>query len=342
MKQRLVVIAAALILLVGLVSVLFVAGVAGSPDATAACTTGQVQTVDVAAVGTLDQASLSNAGKIIGSGHVMQIPERGLLIALMTAWQESTIHNLANTDVPESLLLPHDGVGHDHDSVGVMQQRPSWGTLKERMTVEVSTRLFYTRLAALPHWQQMSLNDAAQAVQISGVPDAYGKWETLARQLLANSTGNPIDAGCVAGLPASTATGAAKIAVDNAQSKLGTSYVFGGDCTMPTSVDGSHHCDCSSLVQTAWQAAGKQLPRTSEDQYLATTRVAGDAQHLQAMQPGDLLFYSPGIDGRPGLPGHVAMYLGNGRLIEAPKPGDVVSTRAVYASGWLAAGRVKQ
>ncbi|KAL1596545.1 hypothetical protein SLS60_009193 [Paraconiothyrium brasiliense] len=54
-------------------------------------------------------------------------------VAITTAFQESGIRILANTAYPASLQYPHDGVGHDHDSVGIFQQRPSWGSTKDRM-----------------------------------------------------------------------------------------------------------------------------------------------------------------------------------------------------------------
>lgn len=59
--------------------------------------------------------------------------KRACYIAITTAFQESQIKILANSKYPASLKYPHDGVGHDHDSVGIFQQRPSWGSTKERM-----------------------------------------------------------------------------------------------------------------------------------------------------------------------------------------------------------------
>lgn len=58
---------------------------------------------------------------------------RACLVTMVTARQESSILVLANKSVPESMSLPYDGVGSDHDSVGIFQQRDSWGTAKDRM-----------------------------------------------------------------------------------------------------------------------------------------------------------------------------------------------------------------
>jgi len=61
------------------------------------------------------------------------MPKRACLVAIATARQESGIRVLANTGVKESYNYPHDGEGSDHDSVGIFQQRPGWGSVKDRM-----------------------------------------------------------------------------------------------------------------------------------------------------------------------------------------------------------------
>lgn len=85
----------------------------------------------------------------------------------------------------------------DKDSKGLFQQRPkyNWGTEDEVQTRTFATQSFYgvnpkvknAGLLDIPGWKKMSLNDAAQAVQRSGYPERYGKWENLAwRTLQAN------------------------------------------------------------------------------------------------------------------------------------------------------------
>jgi hypothetical protein len=87
--------------------------------------------------------------------------------------------------------------------------------------------------------------------------------------------------------------------------------------------------DCSGLVQWAYQQVGISLPRTSEEQYTATTPVAaGQAK------PGDLVFMEFGAQGQSG-PGHVGIYLGAGNFIDAPYTGvdvrvDPVPSGATY------------
>ncbi|MEU7822979.1 M23 family metallopeptidase [Catellatospora sp. NPDC049133] len=142
--------------------------------------------------GDWSQTARQHAATIVVVGGHRGLPARGLVIAVATAMQESGLRNLANTGVPRSLEYPHDGVGHDHDSVGLFQQRPSppdgqgaWGEVADLMAPAISAGKFYTALAKVPNWQTMRLTDAAQAVQRSAFPEAYQKWEESAEQLVA-------------------------------------------------------------------------------------------------------------------------------------------------------------
>ncbi|MFI0899475.1 NlpC/P60 family protein [Streptomyces sp. NPDC020983] len=102
-----------------------------------------------------------------------------------------------------------------------------------------------------------------------------------------------------AGLPA--ASGRAALAVAAARQVLGAPYVWGAT--------GPHSFDCSGLMQYAYARAGVSLPRTSQEQAHAGPRVP-----LSQARPGDLVIYR-------GDASHVAMYVGNGRVIHAPYPG---------------------
>lgn len=130
----------------------------------------------------LDKYQIENARIIIGVGRAYNVPDRGIQIALMTAFQESDMYNLDYGD---------------RDSKGLFQQRPkyNWGTEDEVQTRTFATQSFYgvnpkvknAGLLDIPGWKKMSLNDAAQAVQRSGYPDRYAQWENLAwRTLKAN------------------------------------------------------------------------------------------------------------------------------------------------------------
>lgn len=117
-------------------------------------------------------------------------------------------------------------------------------------------------------------------------------------------------------LPGATGIGGRIIAA--AEQYLGVDYEWGG-----TSAQG---VDCSGLVQLAYKAAGIDLPRVSFEQAASGTRVA-----INALRPGDLL----AVDNSSRNPGadHIAIYLGNGMMIEAPHPGAKVQIVPVSYMG---------
>ncbi len=137
-------------------------------------------------VGGLNADQMANAVEIVRIGQDMGISERGQAVALVTAMQESQLLVLANTGIPESLDIPNQGSGQDHDSVGLFQQRPSsgWGSVEECMDVEYSTTVFYKSLKRIKGWEKMDLTVAAQSVQVSAFPDHYAKWEGLAWDII--------------------------------------------------------------------------------------------------------------------------------------------------------------
>ncbi|GGN83066.1 glycoside hydrolase [Streptomyces albiflavescens] len=110
----------------------------------------------------------------------------------------------------------------------------------------------------------------------------------------------------------SYATKAAK-AVAFAREQIGKPYVWGA--TGPDSYD------CSGFTQAVWKAAGVSLPRVTYDQVNAGTTVS-----LSDAQPGDLVFFYDDIS-------HVGLYIGNGMMIHAPKPGAYVREESIYYDG---------
>lgn len=174
---------------------------------------------------------VANAAALIRAGQDM--PPRAWVIAIGTALQESTLRNMANDNpaYPEvkriSLALPHDGVGHDHDSVGLLQQRAdegaaatqghkAWGPVKDLMHPETAGKKFYTALKAVPGWQGMTMTRAAQKVQRSAYPNAYAKWEDEAARLVDALSGG-------AAKTAATAAAVGKCAADDPAKQVVTS-----------------------------------------------------------------------------------------------------------------------
>ncbi|MEU0407065.1 NlpC/P60 family protein [Streptomyces griseorubiginosus] len=135
--------------------------------------------------------------------------------------------------------------------------------------------------------------------------------EKAAQQESAPSSGSST-AGSSTVADSSYATKAAK-ALAFARAQIGKPYVWGA--TGPGSYD------CSGLTQAAWKAAGVDLPRVTYDQVDAGTTVS-----LADAQPGDLVFFYDDIS-------HVGLYIGNGMMIHAPKPGAYVREESIYYDG---------
>ena len=128
---------------------------------------------------TLTGEQVSNAAIIIEEGRAAGLPEYGWVIGLAAALQESGIR-----------MLDYG----DRDSINMFQQRPSqgWGNQAELSDPRRATRAFYgvashtdnPGLTDVTGWKQLSVTAAAQAVQRSGYPGAYAKWEATARSIV--------------------------------------------------------------------------------------------------------------------------------------------------------------
>lgn len=128
---------------------------------------------------------------IVGVGKGMGLPPQAWVIAVATTMVESRLLMYANYGNSESLRLPHDAVGSDHDSVGLFQQRDSWGSTRTRMNPAASARLFYEALRDVEGWRGMPLTIAAQSVQRSAFPDRYASYELAAANAVRASYGAP-------------------------------------------------------------------------------------------------------------------------------------------------------
>jgi cell wall-associated NlpC family hydrolase len=108
----------------------------------------------------------------------------------------------------------------------------------------------------------------------------------------------------------------ARAAIDFALAQIGDPYVW--------AAAGPNAWDCSGLTMQAWRRAGVRLPHSSVAQYEQTKRISEDE-----LRPGDLIFWSE-TAGDPGTIFHVAMYLGGGRMVHAPRTGRPVTIDSVY------------
>jgi cell wall-associated NlpC family hydrolase len=120
-------------------------------------------------------------------------------------------------------------------------------------------------------------------------------------------------------------TGEAAVAI--AQHYLGVPYLWGG--SLPAT-----GFDCSGLMMFVYDQLGIQLPHYAASQFAMFPKLKPTE-----LRPGDLVFFEPKFDG----PGHVALYVGGDRILEAPHTGALVRfssfSRAASALGFLGAVR---
>jgi cell wall-associated NlpC family hydrolase len=300
-----------------------------------------------------------NARVITATGMALRVPARGRVVAMATALTESRLLNLAYGD--------RDSLG-----LFQQRPSQEWGSAEQVRDPVYASTAFYERLVRVRGWESLTVAQAAQAVQKSSRPGAYARWEPLASALektvavkLAKASRSrsvrPVTvAGRAAGARApgcrdsgdgpgfgSVPDGAlpagytlprhaprkVRAAIRWALGQLGTPYQWGGACTEPHGRDPMRRCDCSSLVQAAYRAAGVRLARTTYEQVKQ-----GKAVPLGGLRPGDLVF----TQGSAAAPEHVGMVIGSGLLVNAPRTGDVVrvATLASWKRQILAARRV--
>lgn len=179
---------------------------------------------------TYESFQVANMKTLIGLAKTM-FPndwQKAAVIGLITARVESRFQNYANdgkvgsedrnmapytasdySRLAYSLELPHDAVGSDHASVGIMQQQATYwgqlpgstfdndvqGVLKRLMTPAYAGALFYERLPKIADWQNKNPGEVAQRIQVSAFPDAYQEHIALAEAILAEygSTASAVD-----------------------------------------------------------------------------------------------------------------------------------------------------
>ena len=163
------------------------------------------------------------------------------------------------------------------------------------------------KAAGLGRNAKQSARDAKSAKQDSKNAENDGKSNG------SSSGGGYVDPGPpVNGSPPAPGTGAQR-AVAYAKRQLGKPYRW--------AAAGPSSFDCSGLTMMAWRAGGKSLPHWSVAQFQQSTRIG-----VGSLRKGDLVFWG----GSPGSIHHVAMYIGNGQIIHAPRTGQPVQINSMY------------
>jgi cell wall-associated NlpC family hydrolase len=169
-------------------------------------------------------------------------------------------------------------------------------------------------LAQLATAQQISLALAEQRQQALAAAAARAAAEAAREQALAAAQA----AAAAGSVDVPPGSGSASSVVAFARAQLGLPYVWGGA--------GPDNFDCSGLTMRAWEQAGVELPHFAADQYARSTPLS-----YRQLRPGDLVFWSH--NGSPADIYHVALYLGDDTMIEAPRTGDVVKVASLWIMG---------
>jgi cell wall-associated NlpC family hydrolase len=189
---------------------------------------------------------------------------------------------------------------------------------------DISVRLARQRQAALEEIARQRAEERARreaaaaaraAARANARAEAKARREARHRANSGGGTPQPAPAPAPAPGPAPRGSGGAGQAIAFAKAQLGDWYLWGAA--------GPDRWDCSGLMVGAWGSAGVYLPHYSVAQYEAATPISP-----ADLRPGDLVFWGTTSD--PASIHHVAMYIGDGLIIHAPRTGRPVEIDSMY------------
>jgi peptidoglycan DL-endopeptidase CwlO len=200
------------------------------------------------------------------------------------------------------------------DQSSILLELSTTNSAQIRHFLTAARQLRATQILAQRTKKGIAQLDDSLAAQKANMNKLIAQQNSLVGQLSAQEVAD-LEPG--SGLTSAVYTGPtgtqADTAVQFAYDQLGCPYVYGG--TGPCA-DGF---DCSGLTQAAWAAAGISIPRTSYEQW-------DDLPHVSTLEPGDIMEFAG--------ESHVAIYVGNNMLIDAPQTGEDVELTTF--TGWFA------
>ena len=252
-----------------------------------------------------------------------------------TAKSDALWRNLASGDVAISFTMGNDG------GVQLGSQVPVGGTQRQsQLRVGAYATMGISDVdAVVSHTTAQALGMPSGNAMLISVPKTEPKTfikklrKVLPKQARAVAVNPEIDFP-EAGKNAPASNGQVMTAqqvrtvIQAAYTRLGWPYVWGGE----SEAEGGY--DCSGLMQFAFAKAGIRLPRVAADQARA-----GWVIPYSKAEPGDMLIWANDPTA-PGYISHIALYLGNGKMIAAPRTGTVVQIQKVYTRNMRGAVRV--
>ncbi|MGW0768822.1 NlpC/P60 family protein [Streptomyces sp. NPDC002676] len=183
------------------------------------------------------------------------------------------------------------------------------GTEQRRDTLARAARKALDTQLSLAGKEQKQHDDAhgklaaVERLLASLTPDQLSAVRQLEQQEVAAAQQKLVTSGALSST-ARPASAQGSRAVRYAMDQLGKPYEWGAE--------GPRSYDCSGLTADAWARAGTPIPRTSQEQWARLKRIP-----LNELRPGDLVVYFPEAT-------HVAMYVGDGKVVQAPRTGETV------------------
>lgn len=215
----------------------------------------------------------------------------------------STVARLTNGERRADTLAAQSRKALDEQKALAAKQKKQRDTVKAKLTdvEKMLASLTTEQIAAIAEREDADTDEAQEKLITSG------------------ALGGAADGDTSIGTSPRAPSAEGDEALTYAVGQIGKPYQWGAD--------GPEAYDCSGLTSRAWTRAGVAVPRTSQEQWAELERV-----ELSELRPGDLVVYFPKAT-------HVAMYLGDGKVIHAPRPGARVKVSPIASNPLLGAVR---
>ncbi|HWL36046.1 MAG TPA: NlpC/P60 family protein [Frankiaceae bacterium] len=273
----------------------------------------------------------------------------GTMTLYASVMEAPTLHDAFGRIANVNAVLRRDGIEADSSSQVLADAKSAAGKLREiavrqvrlerqvaaaakRVTTALETQ---KKLLAAATDEVKRLAEEARIAAELRAQRAFAAAQAAAERAQAAAGGGVTDGrtrvdgaaiGALAGDDTTPPNDTVARAIAAAKTKLGSPYLWGAV--------GPDRFDCSGLTGWAYRQAGLNLPRTSRQQWFA-----GSHPGIADLLPGDLLFWGPDRS-NPQSIHHVAMYIGAGMMIAAPRAGTVVRIQPVYQGDFFGVTRV--
>ena len=278
----------------------------------------QQQAGELAAATYRSGGSLAALNVVLGAGGPGSVLDRASMLRMLNRQRQYTVQRMDSARVVATTLNRQAAQAVAGQTVAAQRLAQARAVAGQRagaahalLTAEkVTRRALLVKLAAaakttvkIERARQAGLAKAAAARRA-----ARQRREARASKGVASGLGSGNSGWAGPGGGSSSGTSAsARSAVRWAIQQVGLPYQWGGA--------GPGRYDCSGLTMRAWQRGGVGMPHSARIQYQQVSKIS-----YSALRPGDLVFYATDPS-RPNTIHHVAMYIGGGRMIEAPYTG---------------------